>query len=211
MGELARDCNIILEAEQPADEFNPVRAEQALWRAVITQALMDAASKSKKMEAKYEKSQALCWLTGFSEDFKTVCELANLAPDYVRRSSIAALERDCKWRAERKHKKHGTSKTILNNMLEKKAKVKSSPIIYSYIEAYCFVRRELKSIPVEQVAELSNHYGATVQNMCIDGMELHHNTKNLGSKIPFEPLEPLDVSNKKYYRRREYFAVSEVI
>jgi hypothetical protein len=80
--------------------FNPIRAEQALWRAVITQALMDASGNSSKMEARYEKSQAICWLTGFSEDFKTVCDYAGYPPEYVRRNAIAALKRNCKWRAE---------------------------------------------------------------------------------------------------------------
>jgi hypothetical protein len=79
---------------------NPVRGETALWRAVITQALMDAASNSKKMELQYEKSQALCWLKTYAEDFKTVCDFAGYSPDYIRTRSLAALERGCKWRKE---------------------------------------------------------------------------------------------------------------
>lgn len=88
------------EQEYDAGNLNSVRAEQALWRAVITQALMDASSRSRKMEAKYEKSQALCWLTGFGDDFKTVCDFAGFNPDYIRENSIEALKRDCKWRAD---------------------------------------------------------------------------------------------------------------
>lgn len=76
-----------------------LRGEQALWRAVITQALMDAASQSGKMEAQYEKSQALCWLTSYSDDFKTVCDLANYPPDYIRGRAIRALARNCRWRS----------------------------------------------------------------------------------------------------------------
>jgi hypothetical protein len=91
--------------------FISTRGEQALWRAVITQALMDAASGSLKMEAKYEKSQAKCWLFGFSEDFKTVCDFAGYTPDYVRTKSMQALERGCKWRAE------ATPKTPQNHAL----------------------------------------------------------------------------------------------
>ena len=78
---------------------SPVRGEQALWRAVITQALMDASSQSKKVELQYEKSQAACWLAGFSEDFRTVCEFADYDPNYVRENSLKALERNCQWRA----------------------------------------------------------------------------------------------------------------
>jgi hypothetical protein len=75
-----------------------IRGERALWRAVITQALMDASSHSQKMELKYEKSQALCWLTGNSEDFRSVCENAGFDPLYIRQQAVEALERDCQWR-----------------------------------------------------------------------------------------------------------------
>jgi len=76
-----------------------ILGERALWRAVITQALMDASSQSKKMELKYEKSQAICWLTVSGDDFRTVCENAGYCPYYIREQSIEALKRDCKWRA----------------------------------------------------------------------------------------------------------------
>ena len=77
-----------------------VQGERALWTAVITQSLMDASSKSKKMEMKYEKSQALCWLMTAGEDFREVCYNANLDPSCIREKSIEALKRDCKWRVE---------------------------------------------------------------------------------------------------------------
>lgn len=88
-----------------------IRGEQALWRAVITQALMDTSTQSKKMKLKYEKSQALCWLTTHSEDFRTVCENAGLDPFYVREQSIDALERNCRWRASPQQQKTDISKT----------------------------------------------------------------------------------------------------
>lgn len=84
---------------EPA-EFKGIRGEQALWRAVIVQALMDAGSNSQKMEARYEKSQAICWLSTYSEDFKVVCDFAGLSADYVRTKSLKAMARGCKWRAE---------------------------------------------------------------------------------------------------------------
>jgi hypothetical protein len=89
-----------LEITVERDPSDNIRGEQALWRAVITQALMDAASQSAKMEAKYYKSQALCWLTGFSDDFYTVCDFAGLPADYVRYKSVNALARNCRWRAD---------------------------------------------------------------------------------------------------------------
>lgn len=81
-------------------EFKGIKGEQALWRAVIVQALMDAGSNSQKMEAKYEKSQAECWLTSYSEDFRIVCDFAGFTADYVRTKSKQALARGCKWRSE---------------------------------------------------------------------------------------------------------------
>jgi hypothetical protein len=90
-----------MQAVQPFyhhESQSPVRGELALWRAVITQALMDAASNSAKMEAKHEKSQAVCWLTRYSEDFKTVCDFADYSPDYIRSRSVRALKRNCQWR-----------------------------------------------------------------------------------------------------------------
>lgn len=77
-----------------------IRGETALWRAVIVQALMDASSQSGKMEARYEKSKSCCWLTSYSDDFKTVCDLAGFPPEYVRHRSQQALKRNCKWRQD---------------------------------------------------------------------------------------------------------------
>ena len=76
------------------------RAEIALWRAVITQALMDAGSESRKPEALYHKFEATAWLTGGGRDFTTVCDYAALDPRYVRRMAAQALAKGCKWRAE---------------------------------------------------------------------------------------------------------------
>src|SRR5688572_29489715 len=65
------------------EAHNPVRSEIALWRAVITQALMDASSGSQKMEARHEKRRAIHWLLSDREDFETVCHFADLSPSYV--------------------------------------------------------------------------------------------------------------------------------
>src|SRR5690242_3645195 len=67
------------------EPYNPVRGEMSVWRAVITQALMDAGSNSHKSEARTHKRMALAWLLEESEDFTTVCEYAGLEPCYVRR------------------------------------------------------------------------------------------------------------------------------
>lgn len=75
-----------------------VTPEVALWRAVITQQLVDAGSNSKIRYAKYRKAQAIAWLAGTSQSFLEVCALADLDPDYVRKRSRLALKRNCIWR-----------------------------------------------------------------------------------------------------------------
>jgi hypothetical protein len=72
--------------------------EPGLWRAVITQALMDAATSSAKPEARRFRTDAISWLLSYSDDFESVCDNANLCPDYVRSRAITALERNCQWR-----------------------------------------------------------------------------------------------------------------
>ncbi len=99
-----------LSTQQPLDEhapsmqlphttaYDPTRAERALWKAVITQALMDAASNSHKRELQQRKQEARVWLRGNSADFLTVCENAGLDPAYVREQAASALARNCQWR-----------------------------------------------------------------------------------------------------------------
>ncbi|MCP5362189.1 MAG: hypothetical protein H6908_06125 [Hyphomicrobiales bacterium] len=76
------------------------RGEQALWRAVITQALMDAGSDSSKPEMKYDRAQAVAWLAGTTKDFHTVCAYAGLDAVYVREKAREAIRRGCVWRGE---------------------------------------------------------------------------------------------------------------
>jgi len=80
------------------DGCDSVRGERALWRAVITQALMDAGSNSAKKEMKYDKAQAIAWLASGSKDFHQVCTLADMDPEYVRQKSKEAIKRGCSWR-----------------------------------------------------------------------------------------------------------------
>ncbi len=74
------------------------RAYISLWRSVITQALMDAGSESKKTENKRAKHEAISWLLGGGEEFLTVCEMAEMCPDYVMRKAKEAIGRGCVWR-----------------------------------------------------------------------------------------------------------------
>lgn len=72
--------------------------EPGLWRAVITQALMDAASSSRKADARRLRQDALNWLLSDSRDFEAVCDHAGFDPDYVRTRARQALARGCEWR-----------------------------------------------------------------------------------------------------------------
>ncbi len=94
------------------------RAYISLWRSVITQALMDAGSESKKSENKRAKHEAISWLLGGGEEFLTVCEMAEMCPDYVMRKAKEAIGRGCVWRKpssvkKRKIKEENTPPLVL--------------------------------------------------------------------------------------------------
>lgn len=80
------------------DDHISVRGETALWRAVLTQALMDAGSNSHKQEMQRARRQAIEWLLTSEEDFVTVCLYAGLNPAYVRVKAKEAMLNGCKWR-----------------------------------------------------------------------------------------------------------------
>lgn len=85
--------------EDEIDHYIVVQGERAVWRAVIVQALMDAACQSKKQENIQARNESLIWLRGNSLDFATVCYNAGFEPEYVRRMVRDSLERNCSWRA----------------------------------------------------------------------------------------------------------------
>jgi|GEM_PF-1905190 len=110
--------------------------EEAVWKAVITQALMDAGSNNIKPELKKEKAYAISWLNGDSDDFYEVCIMANLDPSYVKEQAKEAIKRGCTWRKESKQlvkKKQEKIDRIKVNIqakdLEASALDKSSEII----------------------------------------------------------------------------------
>jgi len=98
------DCGTTSTATTPLS-FHSTRSfgsfadhEPGLWRAVITQALMDAASSSARPDLRRAKREALDWLLSSSCDFETVCDHAGLDPDYVRSRARSAITRNCTWR-----------------------------------------------------------------------------------------------------------------
>lgn len=82
-----------------------IRAIRKLWRAVITQAMMDAGNNCKNRHAKGIKARALQWLVRDNSDFDMVCEMADMEPGYVRARAKGALERGCKWRRDQREAK----------------------------------------------------------------------------------------------------------
>ena len=81
------------------DPYNPLRGETSLWVAVITQAVMDALSRSSNPEHVYYKNEAIRWLTDNSKDFQIVCLLADIDASYVRKQAKRALLDPKAWRA----------------------------------------------------------------------------------------------------------------
>lgn len=83
-----------------AEPYNSARGERALWIAVITQAMMDALSKSRNPELVYHKRDAIYWLFENNRDFVTVCLHAGFDPDYVRQKAKRAITSPTPWRAD---------------------------------------------------------------------------------------------------------------
>lgn len=78
------------------DLYEPCRGETAVWRSVITQAVMDARSGSQKSDAKRHKREALEWFD--SSAFLEVCLLADLDPHATRERIRTALVNEVQWR-----------------------------------------------------------------------------------------------------------------
>lgn len=65
-----------------------------LWRSVIAQAFIDGLSNSRKAQLKREKQRAISWLLGRSEEFFTVCSLADTDPELVYQRAKKLFERE---------------------------------------------------------------------------------------------------------------------
>lgn len=127
------------------EPFNPVKGEMALWTAVITQALMDAGSESRKPEAQHEKARAIRWLLGNSEDFITVCQNAGLSPQYVRSKAKSAIERGCAWR-------RGMAEQRAIAVRSVSTPIKAAPPPYLLERKYCTPPYLKKRAPFVQLA-----------------------------------------------------------
>ena len=68
--------------------------EQRMFLNVITQAIHDAAYKGEDRYYSYHRDQARAWLVSNSIDFRVICRLADLDPDYTHLKMSKALKSD---------------------------------------------------------------------------------------------------------------------
>ena len=68
--------------------------EQRMFLNVITQAIHDAAYKGDDRYYSYHRDQARAWLISNSIDFRVICRLADLDPDYTHLKMSKALKSD---------------------------------------------------------------------------------------------------------------------
>ena len=68
--------------------------EQKMFLNVITQAIHDAAYKGDDRYYSYHRDQARAWLVSNSMDFRVICRLADLDPDYTHLKMSKALKSD---------------------------------------------------------------------------------------------------------------------
>jgi hypothetical protein len=109
------------------DPYNAVQGESAIWVAVITQAMMDALTRSRNPEIIYFKNEAIHWLTGNSKDFVLVCLLAGMDPDYVRQKAKKALLAPIAWRAAPGSGKRYKERKAYREKQKSSAKERSQP------------------------------------------------------------------------------------
>jgi hypothetical protein len=66
-------------------------AEVRLYKAILTQALIDASNTSSSPEAKKHELEAKNWIFGNSNYFKEVCYNAEISPDFMRQITKEAI------------------------------------------------------------------------------------------------------------------------
>jgi len=70
--------------------------EQRMFLNVITQAIHDAAYKGDDRYYSYHRDQARAWLVSNSIDFRVICRLADLDPDYTHLKMSNSIKSDIK-------------------------------------------------------------------------------------------------------------------
>ena len=89
--------------------FSETFYENSLWRGVITQAIIDAVSGSKKSYKIKAKNSALEWFDINNNDFLAVCAFANYCPEYVLKNALNAINCCHTWKRDLKYQFHPKS------------------------------------------------------------------------------------------------------
>lgn len=89
--------NKVIKSSSAQKKHNP---QIGLWRAVITQAVMDTVISSKRTSEILAKKNAIEWLNIKNSNFIMVCDFANLNPHWVLKKVKYALENPRLWRRE---------------------------------------------------------------------------------------------------------------
>lgn len=66
---------------------------RTLWRAVILQALVDLKSNSNKKSNNINRTQAMIWINPNKKEFKTVCERAELDPNFIYECKLKIMNK----------------------------------------------------------------------------------------------------------------------
>jgi len=75
--------------------------EQALWQAVVDQALQDALqSDDDKSITQLERDRTRIWLTRGSQDFDDVTSMAGYDPDFIREAYVSGRITPDRWEQE---------------------------------------------------------------------------------------------------------------
>lgn len=75
------------------ESSNDLKGEVGLWKAVIIRALEDLSLPSSNKRYKLWKKQACLWFTQADEEFITICELANLSPQYILKLAYGIINK----------------------------------------------------------------------------------------------------------------------
>jgi hypothetical protein len=68
--------------------------ELILWQAVIAQAITDAKYNGLRKNYLECKRVAVAWCSNFSRDFKTICQYADIDPDYAYKKIRTAMQQN---------------------------------------------------------------------------------------------------------------------
>jgi hypothetical protein len=100
-----------------------VKKANALFNAILLQAILDATSKSENTGMNYIRCEAENWLNSNNPMFHLCCDIAEISPEKVRAKVQSIKDGDCQWRAS-----GGTPKEYLKRRQMRQSKGNSSKL-----------------------------------------------------------------------------------